>query len=245
MSLSRNSKWLWLLLAGLTLICCGVGQGHAATVFSAVDDFSSSSNPTPPWSYLYDNGAGPQLLTVTPTGMPAGLSGWWNGIALPNAVSVFKNNTGAPLTYNGGNTVQPSDVLYVDPENYSAIVRWTAPSAGMWSIGGRFEGIDVPPHSPKLEILENSTTVLLGPTTVSSYGQVVPFGNTLDLQPGDTIDFIVALPASGDYTFLGTGLAANISLVQGDIPEPSALLIWSLLGGVGIALGCWRRKRAA
>ena len=30
-----------------------------------------------------------------------------------------------------------------------------------------------------------------------------------------------------------------------NVPEPSTLAIWSLLGGFGIAVGCWRRKRAA
>ena len=29
------------------------------------------------------------------------------------------------------------------------------------------------------------------------------------------------------------------------IPEPATIIIWSLLGGLGIALGVWRRKRAA
>ena len=30
-----------------------------------------------------------------------------------------------------------------------------------------------------------------------------------------------------------------------NVPEPSTLLIWSLLGGLGIAFASWRRKRAA
>jgi hypothetical protein len=29
------------------------------------------------------------------------------------------------------------------------------------------------------------------------------------------------------------------------VPEPTTLIVWSLLGGVGIAVGRWRRKRAA
>jgi hypothetical protein len=29
------------------------------------------------------------------------------------------------------------------------------------------------------------------------------------------------------------------------VPEPSTLIIWSLLGGLGISMGWWRRKRAA
>ena len=37
----------------------------------------------------------------------------------------------------------------------------------------------------------------------------------------------------------------NVSVTANSVPEPSNLLIWSLLGGFGIALASWRRKRAA
>ena len=29
------------------------------------------------------------------------------------------------------------------------------------------------------------------------------------------------------------------------IPEPSTIIIWSLLGAVGLGIGCWRRRKAA
>ena len=32
---------------------------------------------------------------------------------------------------------------------------------------------------------------------------------------------------------------------EATIPEPTALIIWSLLGSLGITIGWWRRKRAA
>jgi hypothetical protein len=31
----------------------------------------------------------------------------------------------------------------------------------------------------------------------------------------------------------------------GVTPEPSAFLIWSILGGLGIAIGWWRKRKAA
>ena len=36
----------------------------------------------------------------------------------------------------------------------------------------------------------------------------------------------------------------NVVLSQA-VPEPTTLIIWSLLGGLGISIGWWRRKRAA
>jgi hypothetical protein len=32
---------------------------------------------------------------------------------------------------------------------------------------------------------------------------------------------------------------------QNNIPEPSTVIIWSLLGGMGIGIGWWRKKKAA
>ena len=39
-------------------------------------------------------------------------------------------------------------------------------------------------------------------------------------------------------------LALGGADADGVIPEPSTLIIWSLLGGLGISLGWWRRKTA-
>ncbi len=40
----------------------------------------------------------------------------------------------------------------------------------------------------------------------------------------------------GDGTYL---------LVSGSNPEPATIIIWSLLGTLGISLGWWRRRKAA
>ena len=42
-----------------------------------------------------------------------------------------------------------------------------------------------------------------------------------------------------------TNVVFSQATASPNVPEPSTFLIWSLLGGCGIALGCWRRKRAA
>jgi hypothetical protein len=44
--------------------------------------------------------------------------------------------------------------------------------------------------------------------------------------------------SNGDGGFAVSGSASST-------PEPSTIIIWSLLGGLGIAIGWWRRKRAA
>jgi len=48
------------------------------------------------------------------------------------------------------------------------------------------------------------------------------------------------VPAFADYEF-----SFDVRAVPGDIPEPSTLIIWSLLASLGMGLGWWRRRKRA
>jgi hypothetical protein len=52
----------------------------------------------------------------------------------------------------------------------------------------------------------------------------------------------------GDYTLIGGTPGGGLSGNMGSgytIPEPASLIVWSVLGGLGVALGRWRRTRKA
>src|SRR5262249_41398496 len=80
--------------------------------------------------------------------------------------------------------------------------------AERWSIAGRWEGIDNQQVAHDVEIVKNSATALLAPTSIGSYGQQVPFDLTIDLAKGDTIDFVVH--PGPTRTNLSNGPAARI-----------------------------------
>jgi PEP-CTERM motif len=85
-----------------------------------------------------------------------------------------------------------------------------------------------------VEVLQNSN--LLFNSSVTSYGQIVPFSDSLALSAGDTLRFEVT-------TGLGlqnTGLDLTISAV----PEPST---WAMmiLGFAGVGFMAYRRKTTA
>ena len=124
-------------------------------------------------------------------------------------MNIYNNTTGSTIT--NGTIVLPPNFLLMDPESYTAIVRWTAPSTGTWNISGLFQGNDTNSQAHPVEILENSSTVLLSPTSIASFGQQVPFSDKVTLNKGDTIDFMV-LTGPTTYAFLSTGLSATISL---------------------------------
>lgn len=224
--------------AALALFMTLVPIARAGNVYDAVADYSLSANPNGTWSYLYDqSGSGPSLMTQT--GAASGLPDWvfwWNGQQLPDAVYVTKNTSNSTITHL--TEVLPTNLLNMDPQSETAITRWTAPSAGVWSMAGLFQGIDVDEHSHSVEILENGTTVFLSPTTISSFGQVVDFSGTLTLAKGDTLDFIVNTGTT--YTDLSTGFDVTI---QSAVPEPSSLVL-GVLAILGVGGARWLGRRS-
>jgi hypothetical protein len=230
-----------VLLTATLVVCFGGSQiASADIIYDAVADFSSSANPNGPWSYLYDTGSGPQVLTqaIVNNGV-AGVSGWWDGLQIPDSVKTLKNTNASTVTYSG-TIVQPPNLLGMDPEiQKSDITRWTAPSAGTWSINGLFQGIDTSEHSHNVEVLENSATLLLAPTSIGTFGQTVTFNATVSLAAGDTIDFIVN--GAANFTDLSTGLSATIR--SSSVPEPSSLVL-GIIASVAYGSLCWRRRRS-
>lgn len=177
--------------------------------YDAINDFTTAANPNGQWSYLNTIGSTTSLLN-TPSQIVTGLPVWYNNLPYPNAVVVGRNTTTGNLSYLS--IVSPPDLLVMDPEAGSATARWTAPGTGDWAITGRFEAIDVTPHSHIVEIVVNGTQVLMSPTTVDTYQKKLPFDvAAIHLNQGDTVDFIVA--STGDPNYLSTGFTARIRQV--------------------------------
>ena len=107
----------------------------------------------------------------------------------------------------------------MDPQSGAADTEFTAPSSGIFTITGSFRGDDSAESSHSVEIVLNGGTVLFGPTTISSSGQVVNFSLTENLTAGDTLDFIAF--AGSSATNSSTGFDATITAVS--VPQPLIL----------------------
>jgi hypothetical protein len=50
---------------------------------------------------------------------------------------------------------------------------------------------------------------------------------------------------TGEGSYLANGYIIEFNSLPGSVPEPTTLVVWSLLVGLGVTIGWWRRRKAA
>src|SRR5579862_5838340 len=185
---------------------------HAAVNYDLVADFNTSNNPNAYSGFSYGAGGTPAafvldgnvaLNCLSPYSFVNPTACVDNGLAFPNVDA---------KTWNGGGTsgdigtviITPTDVR-LDPTGTAGdIIRFTAPTTGVYSLSGSFDAADTNHITTTVEIFVNSTmeysNTVGGPGSVDSYSL-----SGLSLTAGNTIDFIVASDADG-ASYLSTGL---------------------------------------
>jgi hypothetical protein len=177
---------------------------RAVTYYDALKQFSTKSNPEGVWSYM-----GSELLTFSHSHYKGvkGLDGWSNGENV-GRVTVLKNKTGNPVSLFHGDLVIPVDHLMLDGEDNGegAIVQFTAPVAGTYSIKGDFLSLARNGGLHGAYILLNGQTALYAHRIAAGHDH--KFKVSVALAVGDTVQFrSLASQAPGP---LQTGLAAKI-----------------------------------
>lgn len=234
-----NSKFVTLLVVGLML---ALGGDLPANADNIVADFSASNNPNGHWSYGYTPTLGGTFTPFTVSGLGCGgtIDVWTTSSGYP---VVDHNNSGTTQTCSGTVSV-PTNVLGMHPDNSGgeAVVRWTAPNSGTYSIQGLFEGLDFAyPTSTDVHILLDSSTSLFS-GSIGSFNIPLNFSVSQALNAGDTIDFIVGFGSDGNYIGDSTGLAGTITGQSAAVPEPSTLALLAT-GVLGLLSGAHRRRQ--
>jgi hypothetical protein len=121
------------------------------------------------------------------------------------------------------------------PTNLDSTVRFTAPTAGLYTVTLTFSDGTPGTATTDVHLVENGTslfsgTITPGPTT-ATYSTPTP----LTLAFGATLDFVVGNGGNG-YGGDTTSLVATIT----EIPEPSTYAL--MLGGLAFLGLCVRRK---
>jgi hypothetical protein len=246
--MKKRVAWVAFLLAAMVW---GAANGALAGYWNVGDDFSATNNPNGVWSYGDYGGAtftgtlNPATFTLLTTEAHGygSIDAWQNGVLDP----VVSHNSSRTLTVGSFSdpttywTQWAPNEVALHPWDGPTVVRWTAPSAGEYQVSGDFfptQGVNAPANA----------YIYMDATQEASLGSVsstVPFSLLLNLNAGDTVDFV----AWGGNTYnKTTGLDASISTVAGpsntsSVPEPSSLAGLLSLGVSGVIANIWRRRR--
>jgi hypothetical protein len=211
-------------IKGFSLTLCTLLCAQAATsaTFDATTSFQTASNPNGVWSYGYSL-AGEPAYSFTPfANVGSGpLGPYWHQASLGVFPLVSKNQTANALE-----NVQPGQLyLHAGPTPFGdlAILRFTAPTADTYVVGGQF--FAGAPGAQSGAVYANGLLLqAFGVTTDSSVFSFSP----VSLPVGGTIDFVVG--NNGNFLFGATPLSVVIS----PIPEPMSAALF-VLGCVAFA----------
>lgn len=232
----RNAIRIALFIVALVIGYLAPGNNVTAqTIYSAFNDFSGISDPTPNgvWSYGYSTTLGGPLVLYTNTALHGNydsrLTQWTDGGRIdPN---VIKNETGQDITLplSGFFIIPATDYLYLhpSPEGDYSTVRWTAPASGSFDLAVEFRApINTCPTTADVHVLHNGVSLfdaLVEQSGGLSDQEPRTFTTVLKVVAGDTIDFTVGVGSNGTYDCDRTLLKATISQTAADSevdPQP-------------------------
>jgi len=212
-------------IGSLALAVCLVSAAHASWNFA--NDFSiENGNPNGAWSYGYGGGGGGGFYLLDQSGWSDYYAGFeWFNMGGHTAARVEQQGQVPDLSVGDG-------ALMAGAADFTT-VRWTAQTAGTYSVKGKFFVYDNTTDNHGVRLYHNSTNLLM--QTGLNYHDQVAFDVNVTALAGDTIDFVVG-ETNEHWTH------SRLYVLDGTIaavPEPA-----SMIGlGAGLALVLRRRKR--
>ena len=220
------------------ILAVAVPPTHAGSVYDAAADFSPTNNPDGVWSYGSSTTLGSPFMLGNTHGNAFGID-YWVGDYTTTGPSITHNGTQKPVTFSSVTWDVGQLGFHPGPNGEYAIVRFTTPSTGTYSLDAGFIGLDfVGPTTTDVHIIINVSSIFDGNVAGFGPGSGPTFSEVLALHTGDTVDFAVGFGSDQDWGFDTTGLSATLTAV----PEPAGLVQLGL-GIFGLfTYGSLRRK---
>lgn len=222
----------------LTLLLSALPATVPAATFNLASDFSASANPAGVWSYGYSTTLGGTFNLYTANGTANGMD-YWGAPGAGLTPGVFHNGTSTTTTLAGVSYAPGETGFHPGPSGEFSIFRFTAPSAGSYSLSASFSLGDV--GGTDVHVLRNGVSLFDG--LVNPSNQTASFTSQQTLLSGNTIDFVLGVGPDGSYTSDSTKVAGTLTTGPASmVPEPST---WAMVGGAGVlGLIAIRRRRS-
>ena len=201
---------LLLFVAAATVAAAAQTPQWKNADYDAVRDFSSQSNPNGVWSYGWESTFAGPLTLYTGVGSceTPGISWWY--LACQTQPVLGHNDTDKVVCYYDFCLPPTYLLLHPGPAGEFSVLRWTAPSSGVFLVEGTFVGIATAPTTTDVHVLVNSKNSLLsGPIT--SYGWPLSFKLKGKVVAGDTVDFLVGFGKEGNNGSDSTGVRFSLT----------------------------------
>ena len=206
----------------------------ASAQYDPSAQFSPINNPNGVWSYGFETvplGSPFNLFTLASPipASPGPTIDSWLSAPLGTFLGVFDNGTPQVQTVTTGSSeisqFNPGMLaMNAGPNDEYAMVQFTAPANGFYTIQGTFEGIDTAGTVSSVYLLENNVVV--------ASGSVLGFGPPSDvplssgpflLSAGNTLAYAVGGISGNSMTAL-----VNAQVSAAAVPEPSTYALLSL-----------------
>ncbi|MGD1020308.1 MAG: DUF11 domain-containing protein [Verrucomicrobiia bacterium] len=209
----------------VVVLCASTSR---AAVYDAANDFSPTNNPNGVWSYGEEEPPGYGFTTLPGIDYIGVVNNWDDLGDPPDVTHNATTGTVVATTHYAFGTItvvwQPGQIGLAPFGSSYCVVRWTAPTSGVYQISAQFSGLctnevptDVCSNGTQTDVhimLDgsiNSFSPHLFDGSVNGYGPGSETSTTVyqPLQPGDTVDFV----AGGDGFCVMTGLKATITRI--------------------------------
>jgi hypothetical protein len=222
----------------IVLALCAMTAPAMAASWNAVDDFSTGSLSPTPWAYGGSvnpmNPANFDQTGFVAYSYTADLVGWQDS----SFHWVLGNTTDSPIVAAGVTAPAKSLILHPSSTDERAVVRWTAPSDGKFSVDALFEGASPNGTTTDVGVYVNGGSPEQSGEVDGFGDQVVVNNLMLMLAAGDHVDFTVGVGSNGTFNSDSTAFRATITQAQ-VIPLPASAVL--LLGGLA-SFGFMRRR---